>query len=210
MILQLPNIVGETDLAHIVSVLGDGQWQDGRLANSNHHEPWERDLLRKIENTPKFVSAALPVRCVPPFFRKIDASAQSTLKVHKAVRALGTSGEKARIDLIGLLVLLSPSGGSSGEVALRDSYGEHLFHLKPGTMLLYPASMQQRLPQPEVGYRYYAEIGVQSMVRDDAQRKMLFDMDTAIQVLASEFPTNPQVDKLSGVYHALLRYWARP
>jgi len=208
MVLQIPNVVGEEVLARLVSALDHEGWHSGKVMSRSAVVELERELLRTVEATPKFVSAALPVRCFPPLFRRLEPERQEKPRFHKAIQAIDGTAEKVRVDLIGVLALSPAISGAGEELMLHDCYGEYAFCLQPGTMLLYPASMRQRFLEPTHGFRYYAEIAVQSMVRDNAQRKILFDMDTAIPKLAPDLPESSQVDKLSGVYRRLLAYWA--
>lgn len=210
MILQIPNILGADALADIVSKLDQAAWTADKLAEKSVAGPLEAEILRTIEGAPKFLSAALPVRIIPPVIRRLDREQEVKPFVHRATRTVSGSSEKARTDLIATLFLSNPGSYTGGDLVLTDAYGQHSFRLPARTLLLYPATLEQHFRMNQGPPCYHAQIAVQSMIRESTERKILFDMDTAIQALAADTVDHPALDKLSGVYHNLLRYWSRP
>jgi PKHD-type hydroxylase len=113
-----------------------------------------------------------------------------------------------RTDLSATLFLAEPSEYEGGELVVEDTYGAHAVKLPAGHLVLYPSSSLHRVNSVTRGARIASFFWVQSMVRDDARRTLLFDMDTAIQQMAQLSPDHPAVIQLTGVYHNLLRMWA--
>jgi PKHD-type hydroxylase len=208
MILQIPNTVGAEALTGIVSRLDRATWTADKLTDKALIDSLQAEVLGAIEAAPKFLSAALPTRILPPVIRRLESQQAVKASVHRTIRGVPGSGEKARADLIATLFLSDPNLYTGGYLVLRDVYGEHSFRLPAGTLLLYPAALQQYFRANDGAPCYHAQIAIQSMIRDSGQRKILFDMDTAIQALAADTAGHPALDRLTGVYHNLLRYWA--
>ena len=130
------------------------------------------------------------------------------LHVDNAVRMIRGTSHRVRTDLSATLFLTEPSEYDGGELVVEDTYGAHSVRLPAGHMVLYPASSLHRVNAVTRGSRIASFFWVQSMVREDAQRALLFDMDAAIQRLMQEAPDHPSALQLTGVYHNLLRMWA--
>lgn len=158
------------------------------------------DPLRAIEASPRFVSAALPARYASPIIRRLGVGAAEGPHVQPAVRNISGSAEMLRVDVVAILMMSRSEDSSGGDLLLRDSYGEHRFALGPGTLLLYPACLQQRFSPMSQGHCVFAEVAVQSIIQDSAQRKVLFDLEMAIAAL----PGSAHTAKLQSVYDRLL------
>jgi PKHD-type hydroxylase len=170
-------------------------------------------VLAGLARAPRFMSAALPLRVFPPMFNSYTGGGTFGTHVDTAIRQLATTGQRIRTDLSATLFLTAPAEYDGGELIVEDSYGEKSVKLAAGDMVLYPATSLHRVEPVTRGNRVSSFFWIQSMVRQDAQRALLFDLDESIQRLArSEHAAEPGVKQssvqLTGVYHNLLRQWA--
>ena len=165
-------------------------------------------VLGALERNPLFISAVLPQRVYPPMFNRYEGGMQFGSHVDGAVRLLPGSGEKIRTDISATLFLASPDSYDGGELLIEDTYGTHAVKLAAGDLVVYPASSLHRVAPVTRGVRVASFFWAQSMVRDDAQRTLLFDLDRSIQRLNVRVADDPAMVDLVGVYHNLLRQWA--
>lgn len=165
-------------------------------------------ILAALEVHPLFIAAALPKRVYPPLFNRYDAGMRFGAHVDGAVRLLPGSPEKLRCDLSATLFLSAPDEYDGGELLVEDTHGVHAVKLDAGDLVLYPSGSIHRVEPIARGARVACFLFVQSLVRDDAQRAMLFDLDRAIAALTAELPGHAELVRLTGVYHNLLRGWA--
>jgi PKHD-type hydroxylase len=128
--------------------------------------------------------------------------------VDTAIRTFASTGQRIRTDLSATLFLTSPEDYDGGELDIQDTYGTHSVKLPAGSLLLYPASSLHAVRPVTRGNRVSSFFWIQSMIRDDGQRAILFDLDTAIQRLAADHPNHASSLPLTGVYHNLLRQWS--
>ena len=128
--------------------------------------------------------------------------------VDNAIRVVGANGARVRTDVSATLFLSEPADYDGGELVVEDTYGTHTVKLPAGSMVLYPASSLHHVKPIARGRRVASFFWIQSMVRDDGQRALLFDLDNAIRRLGADHPAHPSVVQLTGVYHNLLRSWA--
>jgi PKHD-type hydroxylase len=159
------------------------------------------------------MSAALPLRVFPPMFNSYAGGQTFGTHVDTAIRQDAHTGQRIRTDLSATLFLTEPDEYDGGELIVEDSYGTHSVKLPAGDMVLYPATSLHRVEPVTRGARVSSFFWVQSMVRDDGQRSLLFDLDTAIQRIAASDSAQAAGVKessvqLTGVYHNLLRQWA--
>jgi len=198
-------------------------WVDGRatageqsaLAKRNLQVPEDAAAARELGETilgalgrnPRFVSAALPLRVFPPLFNRYDPGMAFDVHVDNAIRFSGPV--RYRTDLSATLFLTDPADYDGGELIVEDAYGEHAVKLPAGSMVLYPATSLHRVAPVTRGSRWAAFFWVQSMVRSDEQRSLLFDLDTAIQALSARVGQgDAAMVSLTGTYHNLIRMWA--
>lgn len=205
-------------------LLDTAEWVDGKVtaghqsarAKDNQQLPEGSPLARQLgdmvlaalERNPRFISAALPLKVFPPLFNRYAGGQSFGLHVDNAIRQVRGTGQRVRTDLSATLFLAEPAEYDGGELVVEDTYGAHAVKLPAGHMVLYPSSSLHRVNPVTRGARVASFFWIQSMVRDDAQRTLLFDMDTAIQQMAQQSPDQPTVVQLTGVYHNLLRMWA--
>lgn len=169
-------------------------------------------ILGALERHPLFLSASLPGIVYPPMFNRYEADGGMHFGRHVdgAVRLLPGTGMKIRTDVSATLFLSSPDEYDGGELQVDDTYGTHSVKLPAGDLVLYPASSVHRVTPVTRGARIAAFFWVQSLVRDDAQRALLFDLDMALVRLTQDMPGNEALVSLTGSYHNLLRMWAEP
>jgi len=224
MILPIPNVLAPEQLREARTILEAAEWVDGKIT-AGHQSARAKDnqqvredspaarqlgdmIVAALERNPRFVSAALPLKVFPPLFNRYSGGQSFGLHVDNAVRMIRGTSHRVRTDLSATLFLTEPSEYDGGELVVEDTYGAHSVRLPAGHMVLYPASSLHRVNAVTRGSRIASFFWVQSMVREDAQRALLFDMDAAIQRLMLEAPDHPSALQLTGVYHNLLRMWA--
>jgi PKHD-type hydroxylase len=164
-------------------------------------------ILGALGKTPAFVSAGLPLRVFPPLFNRYDVGMGFGPHVDNAIRFAGPV--RFRTDLSATLFLTDPGDYDGGELIVEDAYGEHAVKLPAGDLILYPASSVHRVAQITRGSRWAAFFWAQSMVRDDARRALLHDLDNTIQALSAKVGQgDAEVVRLTATYNNLLRMWA--
>ena len=224
MLLAIPDVLTPEQVAHARRLLDAAEWVDGRvtaghqsaLAKDNVQLPEAHPAAREIGETilnalggnALFISAALPARVFPPLFNRYSGGQSFGTHVDNAIRQVTGTGHRIRTDLSATLFLSAPEEYEGGELMVEDTYGAHGVKLPAGHIILYPATSLHHVRPVTGGARVCSFFWIQSMVRDDGQRTLLFDMDTAIQGLNREHPGSPAAVALTGVYHNLVRRWA--
>ncbi|MEJ7607897.1 MAG: Fe2+-dependent dioxygenase [Bryobacteraceae bacterium] len=155
-----------------------------------------------------FMSAALPAKVFPPLFNRYEGGQSFGTHIDNAIRQVQGTPHRVRTDLSATLFLAQPNEYDGGELVVEDTYGLHNVKLPAGHLILYPATSLHHVVPVTRGARIASFFWIQSMVRDDGQRTLLFDLDTAVQRVSSELPDHPASVQLTGVYHNLLRRWA--
>ncbi|WP_347093666.1 Fe2+-dependent dioxygenase [Sphingomonas parapaucimobilis] len=225
MLIVLPDILDPAGVAQVRRVIDGGSWADGNatsgpqaaLAKRNEQLPEDsgaaveagRMVLDALGRSPLFVAAALPLKVYPPLFNRYAGGQAFDVHVDNAVRLKRGSDFRMRADLSLTLFLEDPDAYDGGELVVEDLYGEQRVKLSAGSAVLYPASSLHRVEPVTRGTRVASFLWVQSMVRDDGERRILFDLDRAVQrVGADKGQGDRSVVELTGVYHNLLRRWA--
>jgi PKHD-type hydroxylase len=165
-------------------------------------------IVAVLERTPLFLSAALPLRVFPPLFNRYSGGQAFGTHVDNAIRQVKGTPHRIRTDLSATLFLTQPDEYEGGVLTIEDRFGVQHVKLPAGDMVLYPASSLHHVTPVTRGARVAAFFWIQSMVRDDARRALLFDLDSAIQALDRDMPDHASVVQLTGVYHNLIRQWA--
>lgn len=165
-------------------------------------------VLTALQRHPLFLSAALPLRVFPPLFNRYEGGQSFGSHVDNAIRQISGTGHRIRTDLSATLFLSAPADYDGGELLIEDTYGVHSVKLPAGHLILYPSTSLHRVQPVTRGARVASFFWIQSMVRDDAKRTLLFDLDVSIQRLNQDVPDHPAVVQLTSVYHNLLRHWA--
>jgi PKHD-type hydroxylase len=224
MLLQVPQILTSEEVGHARELLDAAEWIDGRvtaghqsaLAKDNEQVPEQHPAAREVGQTiiaalarnPLFRAAAIPLHVYPPLFNRYTGGQSFGSHVDNAVRRVTGTANQIRTDVSATLFLSEPGEYDGGELIIEDTYGVQSIKLAAGSMVLYPATSLHHVRPVTRGARLASFFWIQSMVRDDSQRTLLFDLDLAIQRLAGEAPEHPSVLQLTGVYHNLLRRWA--
>jgi PKHD-type hydroxylase len=165
-------------------------------------------ILGALQRNALFMSAALPLKVFPPLFNRYGGGHSFGSHVDNAIRQVPGTPHRVRTDLSATLFLIDPDQYDGGELVVEDTYGVHSVKLPAGHMVLYPATSLHHVTPVTTGERVSSFFWIQSLIRDDGRRTLLFDMDTAIQRLAQSVPDHPSTVQLTGVYHNLLRQWA--
>jgi PKHD-type hydroxylase len=224
MLLHIPRVLTEAQVRHCRALLEQAKWVDGRetsghLAARVKHNlqvdeatPEAREMgnvvVTALERTPLFMAAALPLKVFPPLFNRYEPGMTFGAHVDNAIRELTGAPQRVRTDLSATLFLGAPEEYDGGELVIDDTYGAHSVKLPAGDMILYPASSLHRVEPVTRGVRFASIFWVQSMVRDDGERGLLFDLDMAISQVSEAQPDHPGVVALTSCYHNLLRRWA--
>jgi PKHD-type hydroxylase len=223
MLIQVPAVLSDQAAAEVRARLAEADWADGRVTagpqsgavKRNQQLPQDSVLaselgamvLAALDRAPPFIGAALPARIFPPLFNRYADGMDFGTHIDNAIRRVPGSRLSIRTDLSATLFLNPPESYDGGELVIEDSYGIHSVKLKAGDMILYPATSRHRVMPVTRGERLACFFWVQSMVKDDAERAMLFDLDRAIQILGAANSNHPQILRLTGLYHNLVRKW---
>jgi PKHD-type hydroxylase len=224
MLIQVPEVLTAAQVAEVRRLIDAAEWIDGNvtsgpqaaLAKRNRQLPEESAaaqragelVLDALGRSPLFMAAALPAKVWPPLFNRYAGGEQFGMHVDNAVRLKRDGTVRLRSDLAATLFLCEPDSYEGGELTVEDTYGAHMVKLGAGDLILYPASSLHHVTAVTAGERIASFFWIQSMVRDDARRRVLFDMDVAVQRLVAELGQgHASVVALTGTYHNLLRMW---
>jgi PKHD-type hydroxylase len=225
LLVHLRGVLTQDEVAHCRRVLEASAWLDGKVtagevaakAKNNLQVPEDsaeaRELgdiiLRALGRNPTFNAAALPFRVLPPMFNRYDVGMSFAAHVDGAVRAVPGAGIRMRADVSSTLFLSPPEEYDGGELVIEDSYGSHAVKLAAGDMIVYPTTSLHRVEPITRGSRWSSFFWTQSMVKDDGQRALLYDLDLAIIETRRQLPDDSRaVVALTNCYHNLLRRWA--
>src|SRR5687767_111198 len=228
MLIRIPDVLTPQQVAEARQILDKAEWVDGRVT-AGHQSAQAKDNVQIPENHPAarqlgdmilaalgknslFLAAALPLKVFPPLFNRYSGGQSFGTHVDNAIRQAPGTGHRIRTDLSATLFFAGPEEYDGGELCVEDTYGVQRIKLPPGHMVLYPSTSLHHVTPVTRGARICSFFWLQSMIRDDTQRSLLFDLDLAIQRLGRDLPGNPVVEKtnvqLTGVYHNLIRQWA--
>ena len=223
MLLHVPEVFSRDEVRRIRQALEQAQWLDGKVtagyqsAQAKHNlqlaedDPLAREIaaamLERLWRHPLFMSAALPNKVFPPLFNCYTAGGSFGYHVDNAVRQVRNSAERVRTDLSSTLFFSDPDEYDGGELVIQDTYGSQRVKLPAGDLVLYPSTSIHKVEPVTRGARIASFFWTQSLVREDSQRALLFDMDQAIQSLTRDVPEHPALVQLTGNYHNLLRRW---
>ncbi|MEZ5395637.1 MAG: Fe2+-dependent dioxygenase [Bryobacterales bacterium] len=224
MLIEIPQVLSAEDVADFRQKLDATQWVDGRVTagpqsmrtKNNMQLPEDSPvaqelgdrILAALEKNALFLTGALPQRVFPPLFNRYAGGQSFGSHVDNAIRQIKGTTQRIRTDLSATLFLSEPEEYDGGELYVEDVYGVHSVKLPAGSMVLYPSTSLHNVRPVTRGARVCSFFWIQSMIRDDAQRTLLFDLDVGIQRIAQDNPDHPSAVQLTGVYHNLLRRWA--
>ena len=224
MIVRIASVLSADELPAIRARLASGAWDDGRLTAGfqsaqvkanlqlRQNDPVAREasdaVLSALERSPLFVSAALPHHVFPPLFNRYGPGMSFGNHVDNAVRQIPGTPHRLRTDVSATLFLNAPEEYDGGELIVEDTFGTHSIKLAAGDLVVYPASSLHRVSPVTRGVRQAAFFWIQSMVRDDGARALLFDLDSSIRDLTATGADRDSLVRLTHCYHNLLRRWA--
>jgi len=223
MLLHIENLLDAATVARMRTKLGGAEWIDGRgtvgpqgaqvkrnqqLADASPiRMALGREVLAACARHPEFHAATLPAKILPPLFNRYADGGTYGAHIDGAVMALA-DGSQLRSDIACTVFLAAPESYDGGELIVDDIYGEHEVKLPAGDAIVYPASSLHRVEPVTRGVRVAAFFWIQSLVREEAQRRTLLQIDTAVRKLAVTGADSDAVKQLTGVYHNLLRQWS--
>ncbi|WP_345789690.1 Fe2+-dependent dioxygenase [Luteolibacter soli] len=228
MILCIPDVLSPEQTAEYRRLLESADWQDGK-ATAGHQAAKAKDnmqipathpvalevgsgILRALAANPLFQSAALPLHFLPPMFNRYSGGQTFGTHVDGSIRQIPGTSHRIRTDLSCTLFFAGPEEYVGGELIIEDTYGSKSVKLPAGHMVVYPSTSLHQVTPVTRGTRLCSFFWLQSIIRSDEQRSLLFDLDIAIQRLSSALPDHEAASQsavqLTGVYHNLIRQWA--
>ncbi|MYN13084.1 Fe2+-dependent dioxygenase [Pusillimonas sp. TS35] len=224
MMHTIPDVLSADQVAQCRTALEQAQWADGRVtaghvaikAKHNLQLPLDHPVARQLgqlimaqlAGNTAFISAALPLRILPPRFNRYEGGGNYGNHIDNAIFGVPGSGERVRSDVSSTLFLSDPDEYDGGELIVGDTFGEHRVKLPAGHMVVYPGSSLHRVTPVTRGTRLAAFFWTQSLVREDHRRALLWQLDDAIQQLTASAPDHGSIPALTGVYHNLVREWS--
>ncbi|MEQ1840901.1 MAG: Fe2+-dependent dioxygenase [Verrucomicrobiales bacterium] len=228
MLITIPDLLTSAQVEEARRLLDSAEWVDGRVtaghqsarAKDNQQIPEGHPVSRQVGEmillalgqNPLFHSAALPLRIFPPLFNRYSGGQSFGTHVDNAIRQVPGAPVRIRTDLSATLFFEDPENYDGGELCVEDTYGVHRVKLPAGSMVLYPSTSLHHVTPVTRGTRMCSFFWLQSMIRDDGKRSLLFDLDLGIQNVSRELSEHEAARKsavqLTGVYHNLLRQWA--
>ena len=224
MLVTIPDVLKPEEVAEVRRVLESTDWVDGRVTagdqaikvKNNLQIPVESPIalelgqivLKALGSNSTFMSAALPLRVLPPMFNRYDVGMTFGAHVDGSIRAL-PGGQRMRTDVSSTLFLTPPEDYDGGELVVHDTYGTHAVKLPAGHMVVYPATSMHSVTRVTRGSRWASFFWTQSMIKDDWQRHMLYDLDRSIMSIRERLPDDDAaVVGLTAHYHNLIRQWS--
>jgi len=225
MLVHIPSVFSPGEVQEIRRLLNDASWGDGREtagylstrvknnAQLPEMHPLALQLGQKIIETlgrdAQFHSAALPLKIVPPLFNRYAGGQAYGSHVDGGVRPVAGSSERVRTDLSATLFLSDPADYDGGELTIEDTFGQRSVKLQAGDLVLYPGTSVHRVIPVTRGVSLASFFWIQSMVRDNERRALLYELDSIVQKLGGAGSAqHDEALRLAGVYHNLLRFWA--
>lgn len=224
MLLHIPNVLTPEELKQLQTLMGKAEWVDGKITAGTQSAQVKRNMqlpeespsaeaarkivLQALSRNALFFSAALPKKIYPPLFNQYREGMDFGAHIDNSVRTHALTGNHVRTDISSTLFIAPPESYEGGELIIEDTYGVQSVKLPAGDMVVYPGTSLHHVTPVKKGARIACFFWTQSMIRDDAQRTLLFDMDAAISTLRQEHGDSAAVIRLTGNYHNLIRMWA--
>ena len=224
MLLKIPSVLTREQVVQAREVLFASEWVDGSVTtgyqsarvknnlqlpeNSQAAQMLGDLILGALANNPLFMSAALPARIYPPMFNCYQGGGNFGIHVDNAIRHVSGTPVKIRTDVSMTVFFSDPEEYEGGELIIEDTYGAHSVKLRAGDAVLYPSTSLHQVLPVTAGRRLASFFWIQSMIRSDEQRALLYTMDSALQALQRQHDNSSELVKLTGVYHNLVRQWA--
>jgi PKHD-type hydroxylase len=223
VLLHIQKVLTGTQVAQFRQELSAAEWADGRATAGHLSAPVKHNqqlpenhplarrlgevILSELERNATFMSGALPSKIVPPLFNRHAMGESYGWHIDGSVRPVAGGRLRVRTDLAATLFLSDAKDYDGGELVIEDTFAVQRIKLAAGDMVLYPATSVHRVEAVTHGVRLAAFFWVESMVREDARRRMLFNLDNAIRTLTADFPQHPSIVELTALYHNLIREW---
>jgi len=224
MMLVIQNVLTAAQVSEMRKALEAADWSDGKATagylsqrvKDNVQVPEGHPVARRLgdiildalDQNQLFISAALPLKVVPPLFNRYAGGQSYGGHIDGAVRPVFGTAHRVRTDLSATLFLSAPEDYDGGELVVAGHYGEQRIKLPAGDMVLYPGTSVHHVEPVTRGSRLAAFFWIQSMVREDTRRDILFGLDTALQQLGRDVPEHRSLVQIAGAYHNLLRLWS--
>lgn len=225
MLHHIPNVLSKEQVQYFREEINKIEWVNGKVTagtlsatvKQNQQLPEDHSLTHHLSNIileslgqhALFLSAAIPLDIIPPLFNRYENNESFGFHVDNSIRRIRGSSERLRTDLSCTVFLSEPDEYVGGELVVEDTYGYHEVKLPAGDMILYPSTSLHEVTPITSGCRIASFFWVQSMIRDDAERHMLFNLDQSIQNLRVQLgDQHSEVMKLTNLYHNLMRKWA--
>ncbi|SFR12523.1 PKHD-type hydroxylase [Poseidonocella sedimentorum] len=225
MLITIPDLLTPDETAHIRQVLERTDWVDGlstagdqaagvkknlQVPTDNHEaQKLSALVLQALGRSPTYSSAVLPLQVLPPMFNRYDAGMTFGDHVDGSIRVIPQTGQRIRTDVSTTVFLTEPDEYEGGELVVKDTYGEHKVKLPAGHAVVYPSTSLHRVTPVTKGSRWASFFWAQSMIRDDWQRHMMYDLDQSIMRIRGLLPDDdPAVTGITAHYHNMIRQWA--
>jgi PKHD-type hydroxylase len=225
MLICIPNVLTKEQVAFCRSKLNQAEWIDGKATTGTQSATVKSNLqipqssliarelgdiiLNALANKPQFISAALPLKIFPPLFNRYENGGHFGIHTDGSVMTVPGTSVRIRTDVSATLFFAEPEKYEGGELVIEDNFGAQEVKLAAGDMVLYPSTSLHQVRPVTSGARIASFFWMQSMIRDDGQRTLLYDLDQSVQELSMELGVgHPQTVKLAGIYHNLVRRWA--
>jgi PKHD-type hydroxylase len=225
MLITIPDLLSKEEVAHIRAVLEQTNWIDGQAtagdqaAGVKHNLQVPQDnlegqklsaiILNALARNPTYSSAALPLNVLPPMFNRYDVGMTFGDHVDGSIRVIPQNGQRIRTDVSTTVFISDEDEYDGGELVVKDTYGEHKVKLPAGHAVVYPSTSLHRVTPVTRGSRWASFFWAQSMIRDDWQRHMMYDLDQSIMRIRSMLPDDDAaVTGITAHYHNMIRQWA--
>ncbi len=228
MLVKIPGVLSKSQVIECREMLASTNWVDGKSTAGHQAKQCKQNLqlpqndgigleigqfiLARLADNPVFTAATLPNKIFPPMFNCYQQGGTFGNHVDNAIRSFTDTRSmqttKIRTDVSATLFLSEPESYQGGELVIQDTYGEQRVKLAAGDMVIYPSTSLHHVTPVTEGQRLACFFWIQSLIRQDDQRRILFDLDSSIQALTAADPTQTELVRLTGVYHNLLRQWS--
>lgn len=225
MIHHIPDVLTKEQVINFRNILNQAEWVNGKVtagtlsATVKHNQQLSEQseltqqlsdiILNELWNNPLFISAALPLNIIPPLFNRYDAGESFGFHVDNSIRLIRGTNQRLRTDISCTIFLNDPDEYIGGELVIEDTYGFHEIKLPAGDAIIYPSTSLHEVTGIKKGTRFASFFWIQSMIRDDSQRHLLFNLDQSIQSIRLQHgDQHSEVTKLTNIYHNLMRMWS--
>ncbi|MCU4677007.1 Fe2+-dependent dioxygenase [Catenovulum sp. 2E275] len=224
MLIKVENFLNKAQVSECKQILESADWIDGAITAGHHAKLAKHNLqlpedsqtaiqlgdfiLSVLAQNQQILAAGLPNKIYPPMFNCYQGGGEFDYHVDNSIRRVAGAAVKIRTDVSMTLFLSEPDEYEGGELIIQDTYGEQKIKFAAGDMVLYPGTSLHKVTPVTKGRRLASFFWLQSLVRSDEQRRILYDLDQSVQALTAENPKHPELVRLSGVYHNLLRQWS--